>query len=51
MSLPKSICTIFDTFFGPDMKTEMGLVIYTYLNISPDYIDSKYIYGFMGLTP
>ena len=31
-------------FFGPDMKTEMGVVIYMYLKHSPNYIDSKYIW-------
>ena len=31
-------------FFWPDMKTEMGVVIYMYLKHSPDYIDSKYIW-------
>ena len=30
-------------FFGPDMKTEMGVVICMYLKHSPDYIDSKYM--------
>ena len=33
--------------FGPDMNIEMGVIIYMYLKHSPDYIDSKYIYGFM----
>ena len=33
------------------MKKEMGVVIYMYLKHSPNYIDSKYIYEFMGLTP
>ena len=36
--------------FGPDMKTEMGVVIFMYLKHSLDYIDCNYI-GFMGLTP
>ena len=40
----------FWAFFGPDIKTEMGVVIYMYLKHSPDYIDSKYIW-FHGLTP
>ena len=31
-------------FFGPNIKTEMGVVIYMYLKHSPDYIDSKYIW-------
>ena len=35
---------LFLALFGPDMKTEMGVVIYMYLKYSPDYIDSKYIY-------
>ena len=35
----------FLTFFGPDMKTEMGVImIYMYLKHSPDYIDSKYMW-------
>ena len=33
------------------METEMGVVIYMHLKHSPDYIDSTYIYGFMGLIP
>ena len=35
-----------NTFFfcGPDMKTEMGVVIYMYLKHFPDHIDSKYIW-------
>ena len=38
-------------FFGPDIKTEVAVVIYMYLKHSPDYIDSKYIwvYGFNSL--
>ena len=28
----------FLAFFGPDMNTEMGVVIYMYLKHSPDYI-------------
>ena len=35
---------MFWPFFGPDKKTEMGVVIYMYLKDSPDYIDSKYIW-------
>ena len=34
---------LFLTYFGTDMKTEMGVVICMYLKHSPDYIDSKYI--------
>ena len=34
----------FLAFFGPNMNTEMGVVIYMYLKHSPDYIDSEYIY-------
>ena len=34
---------LFLAFFGPDMNTEMGVVIYMYLKHSPDYIDCKYI--------
>ena len=37
-------------FFGPDMNTEMGVVIYMYLKHPPDYIDSKYIW-IHGLIP
>ena len=29
---------------GPDMETEMGVVIYMHLKNLPDYIDSKYIW-------
>ena len=36
--------TIFGLLFGPDMKTEMGVVIFMYLKHSPDYIDSNYIW-------
>ena len=36
--------------FGPDMKTEMGVVIYMYLNI-PQILLIPNIYGFMGLIP
>ena len=35
---------------GPDIITEMGVVIYRYLKHSPDYINSN-LYRFMGLTP
>ena len=33
-------------FFGPGMKTEMGVIImiYMYLKHSTDYIDSKYMW-------
>ena len=34
----------FLAFFQPDMKTEMGVVIYMNLKHSPDYFDSKYIW-------
>ena len=34
----------FLAFLGPDMSTEMGMIIYMYSKHSPDYIDSKYIY-------
>ena len=34
----------FLAFFGPDMNSGMGVVIYMYLKHSPDYIDSKYIW-------
>ena len=37
-------------FLGPDIITEMGVVIYVYLNI-PQIILIPNIYGFMGLTP
>ena len=64
MLFPKSICVCFKyvaprvcmakvsflAFFGPDMNTEMGVVIYMYLKCSPDYIDSRYIWVH-GLTP
>ena len=30
--------------FGPDMKTEMSVVISMHLKHSPDYIDSTYIW-------
>ena len=42
--------TIFGLFGGPDIKTEMGVVIFMYLNI-PQIILIPIIYGFMGLTP
>ena len=35
---------LFLTFFGTDIKKEMGVVIYMYLKYPPDYIDSKYIW-------
>ena len=51
---------LFLAFFGCEMKTELGVVIYMYLKHSPDYIDSKYIwvhgiksntiFGFFNLT-
>ena len=34
---------LFWPFLGPDMETEMGVVIYMHLKNRPDYIDSKYI--------
>ena len=34
----------FLAFFGPEMNTEMGVVLYMYLKHSLDYIDSKYIW-------
>ena len=40
----------FLAFFGPDMKAEMGVVIYMYLKI-PQIILVPNIYGFTGLTP
>ena len=46
-SVATSICLVkyhFWTSFGPDRKTEMGVVIYMHLKHSPDYIDSKYIW-------
>ena len=36
--------TIFWPYFGPDLKTEIGVVIYMYLKHSPEYTDSKYIW-------
>ena len=36
-------------FVGPDMDTEIGVIIYMYLKHSPDYIVSKYIWAY-GLT-
>ena len=46
-----SLSVLFLAFFGPDMKTEMGVVIFMYLNYFPDYMDSKYIWvhGFNSL--
>ena len=40
----------FLVFGGPDMDTEMGVVIYMYLKHSPDSNDSEYIWVH-GLTP
>ena len=40
----------FRPFFGPDIKIEMGVVIYMYLKI-PQIMLFPNIYGFMGLTP
>ena len=43
----------FLAYFGPDMKIEMGVVIYIiymYLNI-PQIILISNIYGFVGLAP
>ena len=34
----------FLAFFGLDMKTDVGMVIYMYLKHSADYIDCKYIW-------
>ena len=34
----------FLAFFGPDVKTEMGVVIHMYSIHLPDYSDSKYIW-------
>ena len=45
----------FWVFLGPDMDTEVGVVIYMHLKHSQDYIESTYIYiyiykyGFMVL--
>ena len=47
------ICMVkepFLAYFGPDINTEMGVVIYMYLKHIPDYIDSKYIW-IHDLTP
>ena len=46
-SVAPRVCLVkvpFLAFFGPDIITEMGVVIYRYLKHSPDYIDSKYIW-------
>ena len=45
LSLQGFVCRKYNSvfFLGPDMNTEMGVIIYMYLNIPPDYIDSKYI--------
>ena len=45
-SVAPRICQVripFLAFFGLDMETEMGVVIYMYLKHSPDYIDFKYL--------
>ena len=57
--LPKSSCICISClqsviprcFFGTDMNIEIGVVLYMYFKFSPDYINSKYILGFMDLTP
>ena len=52
-SVALSVCMAkepFLAFFGPDMNTEMEVVINMYFKHSPDYIDSKYV-GVHGLTP
>ena len=36
--------TIFSLFFGHDIKTEVGVVVYIYLIYFPDHTDSKYIW-------
>ena len=38
----------FVAIFWPDMNTKMGVVIYMYLKHPPDYINSKYIYIYIG---
>ena len=38
-------------FFGPDMKTEMGVVIFMCLKHFPDYIDSNYIWVYVSNSP
>ena len=46
-SVAPSVCLVeipFVAFFGPDIKTEMGVVTYMYLKHFPDNIDSKYIW-------
>ena len=46
-SVAPRICLVkvpFLAFLGPDMETEMSVVIYMHLKHPPDYIDSKYIY-------
>ena len=37
-----SLSVLFLAFFGSDIKMEVGVVIYIYLNQSLDNIDSKY---------
>ena len=52
-SVPQRVCldeVPFLSFFGPDMNTKMGVVIYMYKNI-PQIILIPNIYGFMGQTP
>ena len=41
-SVTPRICLVKVPFLGPDMETEMGVVIYMHLKHPPDYIDSKY---------
>ena len=61
MLIPKSSCVTYHVlslwikhhflpYFWPDMKTEMGVVIYIYLNIPQNRLISN-IHGFMGLPP
>ena len=38
--------TIF-VLFGPDIRTEMGVIIYMHLKHFPDYINSKYMYMYI----
>ena len=45
-SVPPRLCPAkvpFLAYFGPDVNTEMGVVICMYLIHSPDYIHSKYM--------
>ena len=49
-SVSPRVCLVkvqFLAFFGPDMKTEMGVVIYMYLNYSPDNFDSKCLWVYV----